>query len=89
MTPLEALEGWLQKHGPLWVNGRSRIVVMAGIVKMPMSGTMLLVYDPSPVNIGRINWRSFCRWYEMGSSVSTRDTANDVEAVFLYVPDDF
>src|SRR5215218_10541313 len=49
-TP-EALEGWLRKYGPLWVNGKSHIVVIAGIMKMPLSDHMLLVYDPSPVNI--------------------------------------
>jgi hypothetical protein len=84
----EAIEGWLKAYGPLWVNGKSHIVVIAGIMTLPLLDTMLLVYDPSPVNVGRVEWRSMSDWYAMGSTVSSRDTGKDVEAVFLYVPDD-
>lgn len=84
-TP-EALEGWLIRYGPLWVNGKTHIVVLAGI-RGSGSGAELLVYDPSPVNVGKIDWRSMMNWYAMGNSVSTRDTGKDVETVFLYVPD--
>jgi hypothetical protein len=84
----EAIEGWLKAYGPLWVNGKSHIVVIAGIMTLPLLDTMLLVYDPSPVNVGRVEWRSMSDWYAMGSTVSSRDTRKDVEAVFLYVPDD-
>ena len=87
-TP-DALEGWLQMYGPLWVNGKTHIVVIAGIAEIPPLGTQLLVYDPSPVNVGRVEWRSMMNWYAMGSSVSSRDTGKDVETVFLYVPDSF
>jgi len=90
MTPTtEALEGWLKQYGPLWVNGKTHIVVIAGIMYFPMLGYYLLVYDPSPVNVGKIEWRSLTDWYLMGSSSSTRDTASSVETVFLYVPDSF
>lgn len=90
MTPTtDALEGWLKKYGPLWVNGKTHIVVIAGIMYFPMLGHYLLVYDPSPVNVGKIEWRSLTDWYLMGSSVSTRDTSASVETVFLYVPDSF
>lgn len=84
-TP-EAIEGWLQDYGPLWVNGRTHIVVIAGIMKFPLLGTKVLVYDPSPVGVGNIDWRGL-EWY-IGSSVDSRDTAANVEAVFLYVPND-
>ncbi|HNQ16381.1 MAG TPA: papain-like cysteine protease family protein, partial [Pyrinomonadaceae bacterium] len=87
-TP-ETVEGWLKKYGPLWVNGKSHIVVIAGIATLPVIGTQVLVYDPAPVNVGKVEWRSYSDWYLMGNSVSTRDTAADVEAVFLYVPDTF
>ena len=83
-TP-QALEGWLQTYGPLWVNGRTHIVVIAGIDR----GTSLLVYDPSPIGIGRVEWRSMWSWYAMGTSASSRDTGKDVETVFLYVPNTF
>jgi hypothetical protein len=90
MTPTpDALEGWLKQYGPLWVNGKRHIVVIAGIMYFPALGYYLLVYDPSPVNVGKIEWRSLTDWYLMGSSASTRDTGKDVETVFLYVPDSF
>lgn len=85
-TP-EAIEDWLENYGPLWVNGKSHIVVIAGIMTLPFVGTMLLVYDPWPVNVGKVEWRSLDTWY-VGNNVDSRDTGNDVEAVFLYVPDD-
>lgn len=86
-TP-EAIECWLAQFGPLWVNGKTHIVVIAGIVWFPILGYQLLVYDPAPVNKGKIEWRSLTNWYAMGSSVSSRDTGRDVKTVFLHVPDD-
>ncbi|MGH9948441.1 MAG: papain-like cysteine protease family protein [Pyrinomonadaceae bacterium] len=86
-TP-ETIEGWLKQYGPLWVNGKTHIVVIAGIMWLPGLDHVLLVYDPWPVNVGKIEWRSLSDWYAMGSSVSTRDTSSSVELVFLYVPDD-
>ena len=84
----EALEGWFKQYGPLWVNGVNHIVVIAGISYTSSKGYSLLVYDPLPVNVGKIEWRSLLDWYAVGSSISSRDTGTDVEAVFLYVPDD-
>jgi len=81
-TP-ETLEQWLQRYGPLWVNGKTHIVVIAGI---NTAGLTVKVYDPGPVNVGRIEWRSLETWYAFGTSVSSRDTGSDVETVFLYVP---
>ncbi|GAB4406272.1 MAG: hypothetical protein OHK0021_17900 [Bryobacter sp.] len=80
---VETIESWLRSYGPLWVNGKSHIVVIAGIKTATRE---VKVYDPAPVNVGRINWRSLDGWYASGSSVSSRDTAKDVQAVFLYVP---
>lgn len=88
VSPLpETVEGWLTQYGPLWVNGKTHIVVIAGI-RNSGGSTELLAYDPSPVNVGKIEWRSMTNWYAFGTSASTRDTGKDVEAVFLYVPDD-
>jgi len=42
---------------------------------------MVKVYDPG----GTVDWRSLVTWYAFGTSPSTRDTAKDVDAVFLYV----
>ncbi len=84
----EALEGWFQQYGPLWVNGKDHIVVIAGISYTKTTGYSLLVYDPLPVNVGKIEWRSLQNWYALGSSISSRDSTAAVEAVFLYVPND-
>lgn len=90
MTPTtDALEGWLKQYGPLWVNGKNHIVVIAGIMWMPIIGHQLLVYDPAPVNVGKIEWRDLTDWYLLGNSSSSRDTSASVETVFLYVPDKF
>lgn len=81
MSPSEeTLEKWLKAFGPLWVNGKTHIVVIAGI-----RPGEVLVYDPAPLNVGRIEWRSLSGWYVGGSS-SSRDTGGDVETVFLHCP---
>lgn len=88
MTPtVESLEKWLKFYGPLWVNGTSHIVVIAGIGTF-LGTTYLLIYDPWPVNVGKVEWRSL-NWYLSGGQVDSRDTSAGVEAVFLYVPDTF
>ena len=66
-TP-ETLEGWLKTYGPLWVNGKSHIVVLAGIMYIPMLGHRVLVYDPSPVGIGKVEWRTL-EWYTAVMSI--------------------
>lgn len=80
---IDTILNWLRSYGPLWVNGRSHIVVIAGV---DTEKRLVKVYDPSPVNVGKIDWRSWDTWYESGTSVSTRDTSSGVETVFLYVP---
>ena len=79
-TP-QALEHWLRTYGPLWVNGKTHIVVVAGIDTAALT---VKVYDPDPAS--KIEWRSLATWYAFGASPSTRDTGKDVDAVFLYVP---
>ena len=85
MSPtMDAVEGWLRDYGPLWVNGKSHIVVIAGI-----NGTSVKVYDPWPQKIGMINWRSMTNWYVGGSNPagqpdSSRDSSDAAETVFLH-----
>jgi ABC-type bacteriocin/lantibiotic exporter with double-glycine peptidase domain len=74
------LLSWLKTYGPLWVNGKTHIVVIAGI-----DGLNVKVYDPSPKNQGGIDWRSLQTWYT-GSAVDARDTSASVATVFLYCP---
>ena len=85
-TP-ETIEGWLKDFGPLWVNGKSHIVVIAGIMYLPHVGHWLLVFDPQPVNVGKIEWRSLADWYANGTAPDSRDTSSSVQAVFMYIPD--
>ena len=77
-TP-SAIESWLINYGPLWVNGKSHIVVISGI----RGGNEVQVHDPSPVNVGKVDWRTLSGWYT-GNSVDARDTSSDVETVFLH-----
>lgn len=83
---LEAIESWLRQYGPLWVNGKQHIVVIAGI-----RDQMVKVYDPWPPKVGRIDWRSLSDWYAGGSNPagqpdSSRDESAAVTAVFLHCP---
>lgn len=82
-TP-QAIESWLKLYGPLWVNGISHIVVIAGI-----NGNKVKVYDPWPPKVGKIDWRSLTDWYVGGKNPagqpnSTRDISKSVETVFLH-----
>jgi hypothetical protein len=87
MTPnARNLLAWLQAYGPLWVNGKDHIVVLAGI-----NETDLLVFDPWPVNAGMVTWRSIKGWYIGGANPngqpdSSRDAGQGVQAVFLHCP---
>lgn len=87
MTPTPGtIQQWLEQYGPLWVNGKTHIVVIAGI-----RGLKVKVYDPWPVNKGTIDWRSLRDWYVGGKNPvagvdSSRDVAASVEAVFLRLP---
>jgi hypothetical protein len=84
-TP-QALEQWLRQYGPLWVNGKQHIVVIAGI-----RGMNVKVYDPWPPRIGKIDWRPLADWYvggvnPAGQPDSSRDTSHAVTTVFLHCP---
>jgi len=81
LSPTEdALEDWLFTYGPLWVNGKRHIVVIAGI-----RPGEVLVYDPWPVKKGLVSWRSLDGWY-IGNDKDSRDTSRSVETVFLHCP---
>ena len=80
----------LKTYGPLWVNGVSHITVIAGVYKYSpkWESRQILVYDPSPVGIGRVGWTNFTMRYERGSAwhPDRRDTSASVEATFLHCP---
>jgi len=75
----------LRMYGPLWLCGDGHIVVIAGI-----DGDSLKVYDPSPVNIGNVDWWPFDVMFSpnLGSVVSSParlNTSTTAVATFLYL----
>ncbi len=59
LSPTEdAVADWLRRYGPIWVNGTTHIVVIAGI-----RPDKLYIHDPWPVNVGKTEWRSISGWY--------------------------
>ena len=86
MSPLPELVGqWLRSYGPLWVNGTSHITVIAGIRSGMGGKAEVLVYDPWPVNTGKIEWRGYETWY-INDPVAGRDTSASVQTIFLHCP---
>lgn len=80
----ESVQDWLRRHGPLWVNGKRHITVIAGI-RGPADQAEVLVLDPArPLEISG-SWRKLREWYVL-DGWSGRDTAGGVEAVFLHLP---
>lgn len=77
---LAGVEELLRRHGPLWTNGVSHIVVIAGV---DQTAGKVLVYDPWPLGHGREQWRSYTHWYIRGRKVDSQDTSPSVNAVFL------
>jgi hypothetical protein len=83
MTPTpDAVLGWLQDYGPLWVNGKRHITVIAGI-RDTSADLEVLVFDPAMPNKKHGEWRKLYEWYLMGAH-SGRDTGASVETVFLH-----
>jgi Papain-like cysteine protease AvrRpt2 len=84
---IDYLLSLLQERGPLWVNGVSHIVVIAGL-RNGSDSYEVLVYDPDP-DLG-VSWKSLSGWFaglDAGEAdKSTADTSDAVEAVFLYAP---
>ncbi len=82
MTPSpKSILYWLQDYGPLWVNGKIHITVVAGI---DISGKRLWIHNPAPVNKGKKEWRSFT-WL-FGSSFDSMDTSADSSVLVLHGP---
>ncbi|MDB5511020.1 MAG: hypothetical protein JWR08_503 [Enterovirga sp.] len=80
----EAIQGWLVAFGPLWVNGKKHITVIAGI-RGDSRDPDVLVFDPAkPAGSGG-EWRNLYTWYILDKH-SGRDTDVGVEAVFLHIP---
>ncbi len=84
------LRDLLKTYGPLWVNGVKHITVIAGVYKYSpkWEARQILMYDPSPVGVGKVGWFNFQMRYEQGSAwhPDRRDTHPSVEATFLHCP---
>lgn len=80
---LERIEGLLARYGPLWTHGTAHIIVMAGADR---SADRIYVQDPWPPGVGKIEWRSYSRWFISGNAAGSRGTSRQVEASFLYHP---
>lgn len=86
MTPTSAaIKDLLIRYGPLWTNGQTHIVVIAG-VKTHHQRSQLLVYDPWPPHKGQIVWRPFVRWFIKGAAEDSIDVSPETKASFLYLP---
>jgi len=85
MSPTsEAIANWLRSYGPLWVNGKLHITVIAGI-RDSGKETEVLVYDPAKPAQLFGEWRSLAKWY-INDPHSGRDTSGGVKTVFLHAP---
>lgn len=82
-TP-EAIRTWFRACGPLWANGTRHVTVIAGI-REPRENCDVLVTDPGLTLEKCGSWRDLRDWYVLDKH-SGRDTADDVEAVFLRLP---
>jgi hypothetical protein len=80
---LEGLEALLVRHGPLWTHGTAHIIVIAGADR---KGDRIYVQDPWPPGVGKIEWRSYSRWFITGNTSGSQGTSPHVEASFLYHP---
>jgi hypothetical protein len=79
MSPSQdAIEGWLKRYGPLWVNGRTHIVVIGGI-----NGNRLYVYDPWPTVHPDPQWRPIS-WLAGSNADSLDPKATGL--VFMHCP---
>jgi hypothetical protein len=84
MTPTpEYMRELLQRHGPLWVNGKSHITVIAGIRSGP-TGTEVLVFDPAKPSLPNGAWRDFFDHYGIQNHTSL-DAGASSETSMLYL----
>lgn len=70
MTPSpEYMKELLMRHGPLWINGKSHITVIAGIRSMG-DGYQVLVFDPALPTLKHGRWHDFYEHYGLQAHTS-------------------
>ena len=79
-----AMKHWLHHYGPLWTNGSSHITVIGGV---NAGNGKILVYDPWPVNVGKVEWRTmgWLAGVDGDADVDSLDP-NTFAGVFLHCP---
>ena len=84
MTPSPAyVKDLLRLHGPLWVNGKSHITVIAGI-RNSSAGVEVLVYDPGKPALKNGTWHEFYAHYGLTPHTSLDASAGSSTSM-LYV----
>jgi len=73
----------LRRHGPLWVNGRSHITVIAGI-RTSFRGCEVLVFDPAKPELIHGEWKTFEDVYFLNSATRL-DAGTDSQTPMLYL----
>ena len=84
MTPSpEYVRDLLRTHGPLWVNGKSHITVIAGI-RTGVNGVEVLVFDPAKPTLIYGAWHDFWDHYGLTNHTSL-DASAGSETSMLYI----
>jgi len=84
MTPSPAyMRDLLMRYGPLWMNGKSHITVIAGI-RTSGSGYEVLVFDPAKPELPNGAWRDFWQQYGLTQHTSL-DASADSQTSMLYI----
>lgn len=84
VTPSPAyMRDLLMKYGPLWINGKSHITVIAGI-RPAGSGYEVLVFDPGKPELPNGAWREFYAQYGLTPHTSL-DASQESQTSMLYV----
>ena len=79
----ETMKELLVNHGPLWVNGKTHITVIAGI-RSKGSGFEVLVFDPANPAARNGSWHDFYAHYGLQSHTSL-DAGAGAQTSILYV----
>lgn len=74
----------LVAHGPLWVNGRSHITVIAGIRSAANGGYEVLVFDPAMPERKNGMWHDFYNHYGLTAHTSL-DASKGAMTSMLYL----
>ncbi len=81
----ELIQDLMRRHGPLWVNGKTHITVIAGIRKTA-TAVDVLVFDPAIAALRSGAWIDFFTAYGLTAHTSL-DAGAGAETSMLYIED--